>query len=47
MVRTGVLEKFLYADDMTEKGIQEPKMQGAVDRVSQAYANYDLTIQED
>ena len=42
--QTGVLYKFLYADDQTENTKLERKMQVAMDRVSQTCGNYDPSI---
>ena len=42
-VQTGVLDKLLYTD-LAENAISEAKMQGSVDRMSQACANFDLII---
>ena len=39
-----MLDKLLYADDLVENAKPEAKLQGAEDRVSQAYDNFDLTI---
>ena len=43
-VQTDVLDELLYADDMAKNAKTEKKMQEAMDRVSQACDNYDLTI---
>ena len=42
-VQTDVLYKLLFADDIAENAIRG-KMQGAVDRMSQACDNFDLKI---
>ena len=39
-----MLDELLYADDMANNAKTEKKMQEAMDRVSQACDNYDLTI---
>ena len=41
---TEVLDKLLYVDDLAENAKSETKMQGAVDRISQACDNFHLTI---
>ena len=43
-VQTDVRDELLYADDMAKNGKAEKKIQEAMDRVSQACDNYDLTI---
>ena len=43
-VQTDVVEKLLYADDLAENAKSEEKMQGAVDRMSKACGNLQLTI---
>ena len=43
-VQTDVIDKLLYADDMAENAKSEEKMQGAVDRMSKACDNLQLTI---
>ena len=39
-----VVDKLLYADDLAENAKSEEKMQGAVDRMSKACDNFQLTI---
>ena len=39
-----VVDKLLYADDLAENAKSEGKMQGAVDRMSKACDNFQLTI---
>ena len=39
-----MLDKLLYADDLAENAKSEANMQVAVDRMSQACHNFDLTI---
>ena len=41
---TDVLDELLCADDLTERAKTETKMQGAMDRMSQACDKYNLTI---
>ena len=43
-VQTDVVDKLLYADDLAENVKSEEKMQGAVDRMSKACDNFQLTI---
>ena len=43
-VRTDMLDELLYADDIAKNASTERKMQGAMDRVSQACDNCDLKI---
>ena len=43
-VQTDVPDKLLYADNLAENAKTETKMQGSVDRMSQACDNFDLTI---
>ena len=43
-VQTDVVDKLLYADDPAENAKSEEKMQGAVDRMSKACDNFQLTI---
>ena len=43
-VQTDKLDELLYADDMDKNANSETKMQRAMDQVSQACDNYDLTI---
>ena len=43
-VQTDVVDKLLYADDRAENAKSEEKMQGAVDRMSKACDNFQLTI---
>ena len=43
-VQTNVVDKLLYADDLAENAKSEEKMQGAVDRMSKACDNFQLTI---
>ena len=43
-VQTDVVDKLLYADDLAENAKSEEKMQGAVDRMSKACDNFQLTI---
>ena len=43
-VQTHVLDGLLYVDDMTKNAKTEREMQEAMDRFSQAFDNYDLTI---
>ena len=43
-VQTDVLDELLYVDDMDKNASSEAKMQRAMDQVSQASGNYDLTI---
>ena len=43
-VQTDVVDKLLYADDLAESAKSEEKMQGAVDRMSKACDNFQLTI---
>ena len=43
-VQTDVVDKLLYADDLPENARSEEKMQGAVDRMSKAFDNFQLTI---
>ena len=43
-VQTDVVDKHLYADDLEENAKSEEKMQGAVDRMSKACDNFQLTI---
>ena len=42
-VQTDVVDKLLYADDLAENAKSEEKMQGAVDRMSKACDNFQLT----
>ena len=42
-VQTVVLDKLLYADDLAENAKTETRIQGALDRMSQACDNFDLT----
>ena len=39
-----MVDKLLYADDLAENAKSEEKMQGAVDRMSKACDNFQLTI---
>ena len=39
-----MLDKLLYADDLAENAKSEANMQVAVDRMSQACHNFDLSI---
>ena len=39
-----MVDKLLYADDLAENAKSEGKMQGAVDRMSKACDNFQLTI---
>ena len=43
-VQTDVVDKLLYADDLAENAKSEEKMQGAIDRMSKACDNFQLTI---
>ena len=43
-MQTDVVDKLLYADDLAENAKSEGKMQGAVDRMSKACDNFQLTI---
>ena len=43
-VQTYVVDKLLYADDLAENAKSEEKMQGAVDPMSKACDNFQLTI---
>ena len=43
-MQTDVVDKLLYADDLAENAKSEEKMQGAVDRMSKACDNFQLTI---
>ena len=43
-VQTDVLDELLYAEDMAKNAKSETKMQGGMDLMPQACANYDLTI---
>ena len=43
-VQKDVVDKLLYADDLAENAKSEEKMQGAVDRMSKACDNFQLTI---
>ena len=43
-VQTDVVDKLLYADDLAENAKSEKKMQGAIDRMSKACDNFQLTI---
>ena len=43
-VQTDVVDKLLYADDLAENAKSEEKMQGAVNRMSKACDNFQLTI---
>ena len=43
-METDVVDKLLYADDLAENAKSEEKMQGAVDRMSKACDNFQLTI---
>ena len=43
-VHTDVVDKLLYADDLAENTKSEEKMQGAVDCMSKACDNFQLTI---
>ena len=43
-VQTDVVDKLLYSDDLAENAESEKKMQGAVDRMSKACDNFQLTI---
>ena len=43
-VQTDVVDKLFYADDLAENAKSEEKMQGAVDRMSKACDNFQLTI---
>ena len=43
-VQIDVLDELLYADDMAKNAKTEKKMQEAMDQVSKACDNYDLTI---
>ena len=43
-VQTDVADKLLYADDLAGNGKSDLKMQGAVDRMSKACDNFQLTI---
>ena len=43
-VQTDVVDKLLYADDLAENAKSEEKIQGAVDRMSKACDNFQLTI---
>ena len=43
-MQTGVLDKFLYVDDMVDNAKIDRKLKGPKDRVSQACGNYNLTI---
>ena len=42
-MQTVVLDKLLYADDLAENAKTETRIQGALDRMSQACDNFDLT----
>ena len=43
-VQKDVVDKLLYADDLAENAKSEEKMQGAVDSMSKACDNFQLTI---
>ena len=43
-MQTDVVDKLLYADDLAENAKSEEKMQGAVDCMSKACDNFQLTI---
>ena len=43
-VKTDVVDKLLYADDLAENAKSEEKMQGAVDRMSKVCDNFQLII---
>ena len=43
-LQTDVLDKLLHADEMTENAKTERKIQGTMDRVSQACGNYEYKI---
>ena len=43
-MQTDVVDKLLYADDLAENAKSEEKMQGAVDSMSKACDNFQLTI---
>ena len=43
-VQTDVVDKLLYADDLAENAKSEKKMQWAVDRMSKACDNFQLTV---
>ena len=43
-METDVLDKRFYADDLAENAKFEAKMQGAMDRMSKASDNFQLTI---
>ena len=43
-VQRDVFDKLLYADDLAENAKSEAKIQGSVDRISEAYGNFDFTI---
>ena len=43
-VQTYVVDKLLFADDLAENAKSKAKMQGAVDRMSKACDNFQLTI---
>ena len=43
-VQTDVADELLYADDLAKNAKSETKMQGSMDRRSQACGTYDLTI---
>ena len=43
-MQTGVLDEFLFADDMAKGDPTEEKMQKDVDQVSDSCDSYDLTI---
>ena len=43
-VQTDVVDKLLYADDLAENAKSEEKMQGAVDRMSNACDYFQVTI---
>ena len=43
-LQTDVVDKLLYADELSENAKSEGKMQGAVDRMSKPCDNFQLTI---
>ena len=43
-VQTDLVDKLLHADDLAENAKSEEKVQGAVDRMSKACDNFQLTI---
>ena len=43
-VQTDVIDKLLYVDDLAENVKSKENMQGAVDRMSKACDNFQLTI---